>query len=81
MFATGETVGLAQWIIDDTCLVMYFLRLMQIFNFLLLPGPPCLHDVSSFPLAYFFSLISLASFSISPFIRSVVLFAQSSKDS
>ena len=21
MFATGETVGLAEWIIDDTCLV------------------------------------------------------------
>ena len=25
MFATGETVGLAEWIIDDTCLV-YFLN-------------------------------------------------------
>ena len=23
MFATGETVGLAEWIIDDTCLVIY----------------------------------------------------------
>ena len=23
MFATGETVGLAEWIIDDTCLVKY----------------------------------------------------------
>ena len=23
MFATGETVGLAEWIIDDTCLVYY----------------------------------------------------------
>ena len=22
MFATGETVGLAKWIIDDTCLVV-----------------------------------------------------------
>ena len=22
MFATGETVGLAEWIIDDTCLVI-----------------------------------------------------------
>ena len=22
MFATGETVGLAEWIIDDTCLVL-----------------------------------------------------------
>ena len=24
MFATGETVDLAEWIIDDTCLVMIF---------------------------------------------------------
>ena len=24
MFATGETVGLAEWIIDDPCLVFYF---------------------------------------------------------
>ena len=23
MFATGETVGLAEWIIDDTCLVTF----------------------------------------------------------
>ena len=23
MFATGETVGMAEWIIDDTCLVLY----------------------------------------------------------
>ena len=23
MFATGETVGLAEWIIDDTCLVYF----------------------------------------------------------
>ena len=23
MFATGETVGLAEWIIDDTCLVLH----------------------------------------------------------
>ena len=23
MFATGESVGLAEWIIDDTCLVFY----------------------------------------------------------
>ena len=22
MFATGETVGLAKWIIDDTCLIL-----------------------------------------------------------
>ena len=27
MFATGETVGLAEWIIDDTCLVdVIFIR-------------------------------------------------------
>ena len=25
MFATGETVGLAEWIIDDTCLVTFIL--------------------------------------------------------
>ena len=25
MFATGETVVLAEWIIDDTCLVLLFL--------------------------------------------------------
>ena len=24
MFATGETVGLAEWIIDDTCLVLLY---------------------------------------------------------
>ena len=24
MFATDETVGLAEWIIDDTCLVVFF---------------------------------------------------------
>ena len=24
MFATGETVGLAEWIIDDNCLVLFF---------------------------------------------------------
>ena len=29
MFATGETVGLAEWIIDDTCLVI-FLVLLQL---------------------------------------------------
>ena len=23
MFATGETVGLAEWVIDDTCLVLF----------------------------------------------------------
>ena len=26
MFATGETVGLAEWIIDDTCLVKTYVR-------------------------------------------------------
>ena len=26
MFATGETVGLAEWIIDDTCLVIFTVR-------------------------------------------------------
>ena len=25
MFATGEIVGLAEWIIDDTCLVMFYI--------------------------------------------------------
>ena len=25
MFATGETVGLAKWIIDDTCLVTFLI--------------------------------------------------------
>ena len=24
MFSTGETVGLAEWIIDDTCLVFFY---------------------------------------------------------
>ena len=24
MVATGEAVGLAEWIIDDTCLVLYY---------------------------------------------------------
>ena len=27
MFATGETVGLAEWIIDDTCLVSIILSI------------------------------------------------------
>ena len=27
MFATGETVSLAEWIIDDTCLVLLVLEL------------------------------------------------------
>ena len=26
MFASGETVGLAEWIIDDTCLVFSFFQ-------------------------------------------------------
>ena len=26
MFATGETMGLAEWIIDNTCLVFYGFR-------------------------------------------------------
>ena len=26
MFATGETVGLAKWIIDDPCLVFFFIE-------------------------------------------------------
>ena len=26
IFATGETVGLAEWIIDDTCLVLSYFR-------------------------------------------------------
>ena len=26
MFATGETVGLAEWIIDNTCLVLHFFQ-------------------------------------------------------
>ena len=32
MFATGETVGLAEWIIDDTCLVLlaFFLFLFKV---------------------------------------------------
>ena len=34
MFATGDTVGLAEWIIDDTCL-LFFLLIACIHNFLL----------------------------------------------
>ena len=30
MFATGETVGLAEWIIDDTCLVSYLFIALRI---------------------------------------------------
>ena len=29
MFITGETVGLAKWIIDDTCLVKNYLTLFS----------------------------------------------------
>ena len=36
MVATGETVGLAEWIIDDTCLVpLYILSIRQIHNYVL----------------------------------------------
>ena len=30
MFATGETVGLAEWIIDDTCLVKIYLNMLLV---------------------------------------------------
>ena len=33
MFTTGETVGLAEWIIDDTCLVIpyvWYCSIMQV---------------------------------------------------
>ena len=30
MFATGETVGLAVWIIDDTCLILTFLARLSL---------------------------------------------------
>ena len=30
MVATGETVGLAEWIIDDTCLVYNIFKLLQV---------------------------------------------------
>ena len=29
MFTTGETVGLAEWIIDDTCLVLIDFELLS----------------------------------------------------
>ena len=33
MFATGEAVGLAEWIIDDPCLVMFtILKLFELCN-------------------------------------------------
>ena len=28
MFATGVTMGLAKWIIDDTCLVIYYVCIL-----------------------------------------------------
>ena len=34
-FATGETVGLAEWIIEDTCVVFYmFITFIYFFTFL-----------------------------------------------
>ena len=32
MFATGETVGQAEWIIDDTCLVIYSFTMVSTYN-------------------------------------------------
>ena len=41
MFATGETVGLAEWIIDDTCLVsIQFLPWFLIFFLFSVPSAP-----------------------------------------
>ena len=39
MFATGVTMGLAEWIDDDTCLVIYllFVYLLDNFNLASLP--------------------------------------------
>ena len=34
MFTTGETVGLAEWIIDDTCLIL-FLSILNVIYVLL----------------------------------------------
>ena len=33
MFDSGETVGLAEWIIDDTCLVPHIAKTVKDFNF------------------------------------------------
>ena len=32
MFTTGETVGLAEWIIDDTCLFVLFYSVLMVFD-------------------------------------------------
>ena len=32
MLATGEAVGLAEWIIDDTCLVLVFFYNIRVFS-------------------------------------------------
>ena len=32
MIATGETVGLAGWIIDDTCLIYFILEVVKMFG-------------------------------------------------
>ena len=43
MFATGETVGLAEWLIDDTCLVIIiFLIKMIVF-----PATDCKNSILS----------------------------------
>ena len=36
MFATSLTMGLAEWIIDDTCLVSYYVFLRNLTSFFLL---------------------------------------------
>ena len=38
MFTTGETVGLAEWIIDDACLVLLLLWLTRSESLNLLKG-------------------------------------------
>ena len=47
MFATGETVGLAEWIIVDTRLVYNILILILFYTFIILPGfvSPFLHTL------------------------------------
>ena len=44
MFTTGENVGLAEWIIDDTCLVtFYFMRQKRKRSTIVdLPDPVCI---------------------------------------
>ena len=42
MFATGETVGLAEWIIHDTCLVLFYIKTSLsriLFSFILRERP------------------------------------------